>query len=116
MSGGARGGPVDQMFRDLLAADPGRFFDASGVQVTGLFETNADASGNGTWLIAAGDILELKLEFAFTAQVSRRVVRSQQQPLDAVGGAESPPEEVVEEVIIASGDKFKVRLQLVATA
>ena len=63
VSGGGRGGPVDQMFRDLLAADPGRFFDGSGVQVTGLFETNADASGNGTWLIAAGDILELKLEF-----------------------------------------------------
>jgi hypothetical protein len=117
VSGGGRGGPVDQMFRDLLAADPGRFFDlSSGIQVTGLFETNADASGNGTWLITAGDILELKLEFAFTAQVSRRVVRSQQQPLDADGGALSPAEEVVEEVIIESGDKFKVRLQLVATA
>lgn len=110
-----RGGPTDQMFRDLLAADPGRFFTEGGIQVTGLFETNGDVSGNGNWLLAAGDILEIKLEFEFAAQVSRRVVRSQQQPLEAVGGALSPVEEVVEEVIIPAAHKFKVRLQLLAT-
>jgi hypothetical protein len=112
VSGGSRAGPVDQMFRDLLAADPARFFTEGGLQETGLFETNTDVSGNGTWKITAGDIIELKLEFVFAAQVSRRVVSSQQQP--TVEGATA--EDVKEEVIIEAGDKFAVRLQLKATA
>jgi hypothetical protein len=112
----ARAGPVDQMFRDLLAADPARFFTAAGLQIPGLFESNADAAGNGSWLLAADDILEIKLKFVFTAQVSRRVVSSQQQPLEAEGGAATPAEEVTEEVIIPNGHELKVRLQLKVTA
>lgn len=107
-----RGEAVDQMFRDLLAADPLRFFDASGNQESGLFETNADEAGSGNWKLTAGDILEIKLEFTFQEQVSRRVVSSQQQPTGAGNAAGSRTETVTEEVIIPAGGKFKVRLQL----
>jgi hypothetical protein len=108
----ARAGPVDQMFRDLLAADPARFFDGSGLQIPGLFEINADASGNGDWLLAADDIFEIKLKFVFTAQVSRRVVSAQEQPTVEGGTAE----DVTEEVIIPANHELKVRLQLKVTA
>lgn len=106
----ARAGPVDQMFRDLLAADPARFFDASGIQLPGLFETNADVSGNGSWQLAADDILEIKLKFVFKEQVSRRVVTAQEQPL------EPSSESVTEEVIIEANHELNVRLQLKVTA
>lgn len=114
-SGNGRGGPVDQMFRDLLAADPLRFFDASGNQEAGLFETNADVSGNGNWKLVADDIIELKLEFTFAEKVSRRVVSSQQQPTNAGNTAGSRSETVTEETVIAAGSKFQVRLQLKCT-
>lgn len=94
-------GAVDQMFRDLLMSDPGRFFDASGQQIPGLFETNSDVSGNGTWLIDGGDIIEIKLEFTFVNKVTRK---------QASGQNETP----VEETVIPAGHKMHVRLQLVA--
>ncbi len=113
----ARNGAVDQMFRDLLAADPARYFDNNGKQITGLFEVNADAADtNGSWLITAGDIIEIKMEFAFLKQVSKRSVRSQQQPLD--DPTIVPPatqEAITEEIVIPAGHKLKVRLQLKAT-
>jgi hypothetical protein len=114
----ARGGAVDQMFRDLLAADPLRFFDASGNQEAGLFETNADVSGNGDWKLTTDDILEIKLEFTFLEQVSRRVVSSQQQP--TTSGRPTPPaggaaETATEEVVIPANSTFKVRLQIKCT-
>lgn len=112
----ARGGAVDQMFRDLLAADPLRFFDASGNQEPGLFETNADEAGSGNWKLTTDDILELKLEFTFAEQVSRRVVSSQQQPTSAGNTAGSRTETAVEEVVIPAGSTFKVRLQIKCTA
>jgi hypothetical protein len=112
----ARNGPVDKMFRDLLTADPARYFNSDGKQIPGLFETNADAAGNGYWNLVDGDVIELKLNFIFAANVTRRVVSAQQQPLDAQGGAANPAEEATEEIVIASGDEFKVRLQLVAKA
>jgi hypothetical protein len=111
----ARAGPVDQMFRDLLAADPLRFFDASGNQETGLFETNADEAGSGNWKLTAGDILEIKLEFTFAEQVSRRVVSSQQQPTNAGNTAGSRTETVTEEIVIPANSTFKVRLQIKCT-
>jgi hypothetical protein len=110
----ARGQAVDKMFRDLLAADPARFFDASGHQIPGLFETNTDLSGSGNWELTAGDVIEIKTTFTFSAQVSRRVVSAQEQPLDAVGGALSPPETVTEEVVIPAGHVMHIRLQIVA--
>ena len=105
----AKGGEVDQMFRDLLAADPARFFDASGRQVTGLFETNTDVSGSGSWAITDNDLIEIKLTFTFAAQVSRRVVSAQEQPL--VGAS---AETVTEEVVIPAGHVMHVRLQIKA--
>lgn len=109
----ARNGSVDQMFRDLLASDPKRFFDAAGKQVPGLFETNTDAAGTGDWALTAGDIMEIKLNFNFTAPVTRRVVRADQQPLASGGGAATPAEAAVEQEIIPAGHVFPVRLQIV---
>lgn len=108
-----RGDSVDQMFRDLLAADPARFFDAQGKQEPGLFETNTDVNGFGNWKLTADDILELKLEFTFKEQVSRRVVSTQQQPL---AGSAPVGEKVTEEVIIPANSKFAIRLQIKVTA
>ena len=114
-----RNGSVDQMFRDLLASDPKRFFDASGKQVPGLFETNADVAGSGDWKLTAGDIMEIKIKFNFKAPVTRRVVSADQQPLSSQGGAAAPTgasETSVEQEIIPSGHVFPVRLQIVLTA
>jgi hypothetical protein len=107
-----RGEAVDQMFRDLLSSDPKRFFDATGKQLPGLFETNADAAGDGDWKLDAGDVIEIKVNFKFGAAVTRRAVRSDQQPLAADGGALSPAEASVEQEIIAVNEIFPVRLQL----
>ena len=112
LANNARAGSVDQMFRDLLASDPKRFFDATGHQVPGLFETNTDAAGTGSWNLVAGDIMEIKINFNFTAPVTRRVVRADQQPLASDGGAAAPAEASVEQEIIPSGHVFPVRLQI----
>lgn len=111
----ARGQAVDKMFRDLLAAHPTRFFTAGGVQEPGLFETNADAAGSGNWKLIADDILELKLEFTFQQQVSRRVVSSQQQPTTAGNTSGTRSETITEEVVIGAGSKLNVRLQVKVT-
>ena len=58
-------GAVDTMFRDLLAANPNRYFDASGVPVTGIFESKTDVAGAGTWNIIDDDTLEIKTKFIF---------------------------------------------------
>ena len=85
---------VNKMFQDLIAADPTRFFDASGVQLPGIFETNADVAGSGEWKLAAGDKIEVKLVFKFKAPVS---------VYDADGAAKA---------VINTDDTFPVRLQL----
>lgn len=110
----ARAGSVDQMFRDLLASDPKRFFDAAGKQVPGLFETNTDVAGNGDWKLVAGDIMEIKINFNFTAAVTRRVVRADQQPLSSMAGSGAGPfsEASLEQEIIPAGHVFPVRLQI----
>lgn len=107
-----RGEAVDAMFRDLLASDPKRYFDAQGIQVPGLFETNVDAPGTGNWNLGAGDVMEVKVNYKFTAPVSRRVVRADQQPTSAVGGALPTPEQSTEQEIIAANSVFPIRLQL----
>ena len=97
---------VDNMFTNLLAADPMRFFDASGKQVAGLFETNADASGQGSWNLVAGDKLELPVEFAFTAQVTTASV------IDSAGELSGNTDKTV---VLEAGDKFNVRLQIIVS-
>ena len=104
-SASADKGAVDAMFRDLLAADPMRFFDATGKQIAGLFETNADADSTGSWGFVQNDKIEMCVQFNFTNSVTRRGV---QDP--SMGGSDE-----VDNVIIAAGSKFTVRLQIVAT-
>jgi hypothetical protein len=104
-SASADKGAVDAMFRDLLAADPMRFFDATGKQIAGLFETNTDADSTGSWGFVQNDKIEMRVQFNFTNSVTRRGV---QDP--SMGGGDE-----VDNVIIAAGSKFTIRLQIVAT-
>jgi hypothetical protein len=110
-----RGEAVDKMFRDLLAADPLRFFTSGGVQEPGLFETNVDVAGSGNWKLIADDILELKLDFTFVQPVSRRVVSSQQQPTTAGNTSGTRTETVTEQEVIPAGTNLRVRLQIKCT-
>lgn len=86
--------PVDKMFQDLIAADPLRFFEESGKQVAGIFETNNDVAGSGDWRFTTGDKVELKLVFKFKDTVT---------VYDADGAAKE---------VIKADDTFSVRLQL----
>ena len=100
------GNYVDNMFTNLLAADPMRFFDASGKQMAGLFETNADATGSGSWNFVANDIMEIPLQITFTAPVTLNSVRDTAGELS---GNTAPS------LIVKAGDSFNIRLQLVAS-
>jgi hypothetical protein len=100
---------IKQMFKDLIAADPQRFFEANGKQVTGIFETNADATSSGSWKLTAGDVIEIRVEFEFAEAITRRNAAA-----DQVSTSASPLD--VTSVNIASGHKFAIRLQLTATA
>jgi hypothetical protein len=111
-SNNAKGQAIDTMFRDLLSSDPVRFFDASGHQVTGLFEINSDVSGNGSWNIVESDTIEIRLNFIFHAPVTRRGIRGKQGPIESI----SPTEVPFEQIIIQSGDTFPIRLQIKGTA
>lgn len=103
------GGAVDGMFRDLLASDPARFFDAAGVPVPGIFETNADAAGAGSWKLTGEDTVEVKLKLVFKSKVTRRGVAGREINVSALG---SYPDN--QQVIINPEDYFYVRLQLKA--
>jgi trimeric autotransporter adhesin len=109
-SAGVDKGAVDAMFRDLLAADPMRFFDATGKQIAGLFETNADSDSTGTWGFVENDKIEMRVQFNFTNAVTRRGV---QDPTQAIAGAANA--EDVDTIVIPAGSKFIIRLQIVAT-
>jgi hypothetical protein len=100
---------INNMFRDLVAADPMRFFDASGNQITGLFETNTDVSGSGSWGLVADDIIEIKTKFSFAAAVTRRGVNGGQYSTAAADSVEHDDK-------IAAADFFRIRLQIKATA
>ena len=103
-------GAVDAMFRDLLAADPMRFFDATGKQIAGLFETNADVDSTGSWGFVQNDKIEMRVQFNFTNAVTRRGV---QDPSQAIAGSANMDN--VDTVVIPAGSKFIIRLQIVAT-
>jgi hypothetical protein len=102
-------GAIDAMFRDLLAADPLRFFDASGTQVPGLFETNADASGSGNWNLVDGDTIEIRTKFTFEHAVTLRTTLDVAQNLTPL-----PSQANDETVFIPAGATLHIRLQLVA--
>jgi hypothetical protein len=113
---GVNKGAVDAMFRDLLAADPMRFFDNSGNQIAGLFETNADAASDGNWKIVDGDKIEISVEFTFKNSVTRRGVRDSRQQVDVPAGTDpiGADSDSTERVVIATDSTFKIRLQLTA--
>jgi hypothetical protein len=94
---------VVKLFKDLISSDPQRFFDASGKQVPGIFETNADVSGSGSWRMTAGDVIEVRVEFTFAAAITRRDVTEQQIDSNTEPAATRN---------IAAGEKFAIRLQI----
>ena len=99
-------GGVDAMFRNMLATVPLRYFQASGTQVPGLFETNyvtppSDPSAQGSWNFLENDCLELRVQFTFQQPVSR-------ESINEVG-------QVAATRVINAGDSFTIRLQIVAT-
>ena len=110
---GAESGAVDAMFRDLLAADPHRYFDVQGVPVAGIFETNADVAGAGTWNVTGDDIIEVRTKLIFHSKVTRRGVAGREHLL-ASTDAEAAQEN--QQTIISPDDYFFVRLQFKATA
>jgi hypothetical protein len=103
-------GAVDAMFRDLLAADSLRFFDASGNQVPGLFETNTDTSSSGTWNLVAGDKIEVRTSFTFLNSVTLRTSTDVAQNLNPL-----PNQANDETIYIAAGSKLSIRLQITAS-
>lgn len=109
-SAGVDKGAVDAMFRDLLAADPMRFFDATGKQIAGLFETNADSDSTGSWGFVENDKIEIRVQFNFTNAVTRRGVQDPAQAMVSAANLEN-----VDTVVIPAGSKFIIRLQIVAT-
>ena len=102
-------GAVDTMFRDLLAADPHRFFDASGVPVTGIFESKVDVPGVGTWKLTDNDILELKLKMVFHSKITRRGVAGREHLLTST---DAPATQENQQTVISPDDYFYIRLQL----
>ena len=104
-------GAVDTMFRDLLAADPHRFFDASGAPVVGMFEVNRDIPAVGTWKITENDILELKLKMVFHSKITRRGVAGRENLLTS---SDSSATQENQQTLISPDDYFYIRLQLKA--
>ena len=98
-------GFIDTMFTNLMASQPMRFFDASGKQMAGLFETNADAASSGSWNLIQSDIIEIPIQFTFTEPVT---LNSAIDTAGELSGNTDPS------VIIHAGDSFCVRLQIVA--
>jgi hypothetical protein len=93
---------IKQMFRDLVSSDPQRFFDVSGKQVSGIFETNTDANGNGIWNFTEDDVVEIRMKFIFANEITRRDV--------ADGEFESSEISTT----IPAGHSFSIRFQLKA--
>jgi hypothetical protein len=104
------GGAMKDMLRDLISADPHRFFDASGVPMPGIFEINPDEASSGSWNITENDIIEVKVKFIFQSKVTRRGVAGREHnltnPEDATGAQEN------QQTIINPNDYFYVRLQM----
>jgi hypothetical protein len=101
---------AQKLFKDLLVSDPKRFFDASGVQLPGLFEVNpASTVTSGEWQITAGDVIEIRLEFEFKEAITRRDIADSQ--LDTNGNPDTGANSTKE---ILTGEKFYIRLQVKA--
>jgi len=94
---------IQKMFEDLLMADPLRFFDASGNQIAGLFESSVDAEGSGNWGFAEGDKIQVKVELKFKADVNV-------QGVDVLTSGEG------NQRAIKTDDVFAFRLQLTVVA
>ena len=105
-------GSLDTMFRDLLAADPHRFFDASGIPETGIFETNADVSGAGNWKLTDDDILEIKLKMIFHSRVTRRGVAGREHNITSTATENAAGAQENQQTVINPDDYFYIRLQL----
>jgi hypothetical protein len=98
-------GSLDVMFRDLLSADPHRFFDASGVPLPGIFETNSDVAGSGLWKMTDDDIIEIKVKMIFKSKITRRGVAGREHLLSDSNSGEN------QQVVIAPEDYFYIRFQ-----
>ena len=109
-SPGVDKGGVDAMFRDLLAADPMRFFDAAGNQIAGIFETNAPGDSRGNWNFIENDKIELRVQFNFTNSITTTGIQDPSQALESAANQED-----TSTVVIAAGSSFVIRLQILAT-
>jgi hypothetical protein len=107
----AEAGALDTMFRDLLASDPHRFFDASGYPMPGMFETATDVYGSGDWKMVQDDTIEVKIKMMFKSKVTRRGVAGREHNLTATD-ADAAQEN--QQTVISPDDYFYVRLQLKA--
>jgi hypothetical protein len=106
-------GAVDVMFKDLLAADPKRFFNTSGVPVTGIFETSTDVSGSGSWSFTDNDIIEIKTKLIFNSKVTKRGVGGGETSVTVSDGSST---QMNQQTIISPGDYFYIRLQMKAVS
>lgn len=101
----SEGDAVDLLFRDLLVANPTRFFNQNtGVQIPGIFETNPTQASSGDWKAVVGDIIELNIIFVFKAPISRIMAPNGNNTLQNIY------------VMIPTDDTFQIRLQMTATA
>ena len=103
-------GGVDAMFRDLLAADPMRFFDAAGNQIAGIFETNSLNDSRGNWNFIENDKIELRVQFNFTNSITTQGVQDPSQAISSPANTQD-----TNTVVIAAGSSFVIRLQILAT-
>ena len=91
------------MFNDLVSSDIARFQSGTttnpGIQGGG-GATTPITDDSGSWAFVAGDIIDIKVEFSFISGVTLKTENS----LDAAASK------------ISANDKFKIRLQLLATA
>lgn len=103
-------GGIDAMFRDLMAADPMRFFDAAGNQIAGIFETNPSQDSRGNWNFIENDKIELRVQFNFTNSVTTSGIQDPSQALESPANQEN-----TSNVVISAGSSFVIRLQILAT-
>ena len=91
------------MFNDLVQTNAARFMTGTltnpGINGGGGADS-ALANGAGSWAFVAGDIIDIKVEFTFTHDVTIKTENSLEAPVNKV----------------ATDTKFKLRFQLLATA
>ena len=107
---GINKGAIHAMFTDLLSTDPGRFFNAEGKQIPGLFEVNYDFDSSGSWQFVENDKIEMRVQFTFMTAVTRTGVKDPAQRLPSDVNTED-----TSSIIIPAGGAFTIRLQITAT-